>query len=126
MSAWRPGGPAAWMACLACSTALAQIPPMAPDVPAKFTVPTADFDYIKRQVMIPMRDGVRLYTVIVIPRGAQHAPIILTRTPYEAKKRAERFVSPQLLATLPLGDELLVPQGYIRVFQDVRGKYRSE
>ncbi|HSY05671.1 MAG TPA: CocE/NonD family hydrolase [Steroidobacteraceae bacterium] len=126
MSVWRASGPALWVACLACSSVLAQTPPMQPDVPPKFTVPTADFDYIKRQVMIPMRDGVRLYTVIVIPRGAQHAPIILTRTPYEAKKRAERFVSPHLLATLPMGDELLVPQGYIRVFQDVRGKYGSE
>jgi putative CocE/NonD family hydrolase len=112
----------AWLA----SGVAAQTPPMQPDIAPTFTVPSADFDYLKREVMIPMRDGVRLYTVIVIPKGAQHAPIILTRTPYEAKKRAERFVSPHMLATLPMGDELLVPEGYIRVFQDVRGKYRSE
>jgi uncharacterized protein len=104
----------------------AQTPPMQPDISPAFTVKTADWDYEKREVMIPMRDGVRLYTVIVIPKGAQHAPMILTRTPYEAKKRAERFVSPHMLATLPMGDEVFVPEGYIRVFQDVRGKYLSE
>src|ERR1700733_14693959 len=123
MSGMRSGWLAvAWLA----SGVAAQTPPMQPDIAPTFTVPSADFDYLKREVMIPMRDGVRLYTVIVIPKGAQHAPIILTRTPYEAKKRAERFVSPHMLATLPMGDELLVPEGYIRVFQDVRGKYRSE
>ena len=76
--------------------------------------------------MIPMRDGVKLYTVIVVPKDARHAPIILTRTPYNAAKRAERNVSPQMLATLPQGDEVFVADGYIRVFQDVRGKYGSE
>src|SRR5437762_11355080 len=76
--------------------------------------------------MIPMRDGVKLHTVIVVPKGAHGAPIILTRTPYEAKKRAERFVSPHILASLPMGDEVFAPEGYIRVFQDVRGKYGSE
>ncbi|MFT2598260.1 hypothetical protein ACMWP3_25700, partial [Escherichia coli] len=34
------------------------------DIPAKFAPPEADRDYIKREVMIPMRDGVKLYTVI--------------------------------------------------------------
>ena len=42
------------------------------------------FDYVKRDVMIPMRDGVKLHTVIVVPKGAAHAPILLTRTPYNA------------------------------------------
>jgi uncharacterized protein len=35
--------------------------------------------------MIPMRDGVKLHTVILVPKGAKHAPILLTRTPYSAK-----------------------------------------
>src|SRR5208282_1963002 len=73
-----------------------------------------------------MRDGVKLYTVIVIPKGARNAPIILTRTPYNAAGRAERIRSPHMLATLPEGDEVFVADGYIRVFQDVRGKYGSE
>ncbi len=97
-----------------------------PDVPAKFTAPTASYDYIKRDVMIPMRDGVKLYTVIVIPKGATHAPMILTRTPYNAAKRAERSRSPHMLDILPQGDEVFVRDGYIRVFQDIRGKYGSE
>ncbi len=73
-----------------------------------------------------MRDGVKLHTVIVIPRGASHAPILLTRTPYDAAGRADREDSPHMLATLPQGDEVFVRDGYIRVFQDVRGKYGSE
>ena len=46
--------------------------------------PTASQDYIKRDVMIPMRVGVKLHTVIVVPKGAKSAPIPLTRTPYNA------------------------------------------
>jgi uncharacterized protein len=104
----------------------AQTSPLTPDVPANYQAPTAAYDYVKSEVMIPMRDGVKLHTVIVVPRGATHAPIILTRTPYDAWKRAERLQSPDMLATLPQGDEVFVNDGYIRVFQDVRGKYGSE
>ncbi len=113
---------------LACLFSLAQAdtPPLTPDIPAKFTAPTENADYIKRVEMIPMRDGVKLYTVIVIPKGATHAPILLTRTPYDAAKRTERNVSSSMLATLPQGDEVFVKAGYIRVFQDVRGKYGSQ
>ena len=96
------------------------------DIPAKFTPPHEDRDYIKREVMIPMRDGVKLYTVIVIPKGAVNAPIVLTRTPYNAAGRANRMDSPSMLSTLPLADEGFVKAGYIRVYQDVRGKYGSE
>jgi hypothetical protein len=96
------------------------------DIPAKFVRPTADDDYVKRVEMIPMRDGVKLYTVIVIAKGAKNAPIILTRTPYNAKKRAERTPGASMLAMLPLADEDYVRDGYIRVYQDIRGKYGSE
>ncbi len=99
---------------------------MQPDVPAKFEPPTSANDYVKREVMIPMRDGVKLFTVIVVPKGAKSTPIILTRTPYNAAKRAERNVSPHMLDILAMGDEVLVQEGYIRVFQDIRGKYGSE
>jgi putative CocE/NonD family hydrolase len=86
-----------------------------------------DADYVKRVEMIPMRDGVKLYTVIVTPKGAHDAPIILTRTPYNAAKRAARTEnSPSMLSTLPLSDEPFVKLGWIRVYQDVRGKYGSE
>jgi len=96
------------------------------DVPAKFTPPTDANDYVKREVMIPMRDGVKLYTIIVIPKGAVSAPIVLTRTPYNAAARASRMDSPAMLSTLPLSDEPFVKAGYIRVYQDIRGKYGSE
>src|SRR5689334_16662457 len=111
---------------LAVGAAAADTPPMQPDVPPSFLLPTGEWDYVRREVMIPMRDGVKLHTVIVLPRGAQHTPMILTRTPYSASGRAERLASPHMLASLPIGDDVLVPKGYIRVFQDVRGKYGSE
>jgi uncharacterized protein len=104
----------------------AQTSPETPDIPAKYQAPTGSYDYVKRVVMIPMRDGVKLYTVIVIPRGASRAPMILTRTPYNAAERAERSESMHMLGTLPQGDEVFVGADYIRVFQDIRGKYGSE
>jgi len=104
----------------------AQTPLDAPDMPKKFAEPTGHYDYEKRAVMIPMRDGVKLFTVIVVPKGAHSAPILLTRTPYDATGRTARFESPHMLATLPQGDEVFVADGYIRVFQDIRGKHGSE
>ncbi|QBE66924.1 CocE/NonD family hydrolase [Pseudoduganella lutea] len=117
------------LSLIASSTAAgatAQTPPMAPDIGGRFEAPTESADYVKRVVMIPMRDGVKLYTVIVVPKSARRAPMLLTRTPYNAAGRAQRNRSPAMLATLPQGDETFVQAGYIRVFQDVRGKYASE
>lgn len=110
---------------LLASQAAAQTSPMAPDIVAGFAAPQEQADYIKRVVMIPMRDGVKLHTVIVVPKGASKAPIILTRTPYNAAGRAKRNASPSMQASLPLGDEVL-GRDFIRVFQDVRGKFGSE
>ena len=56
------------------------------ETPTKFEAPTASFDYVKRNVMIAMRDGVKLNTVIIVPKGAKGAPILLTRTPYNANE----------------------------------------
>src|SRR5262245_2176520 len=115
---------AALLACVVFVSA--QTPPLTPDIPPKFEVPTSGYDYVKRDVMIPMRDGVKLHTVIVVPKGAKNAPMILTRTPYNASNRTSRNRSPYMLAILPEGDGVFVTDGYIRVFQDVRGKYGSE
>src|SRR3989449_5343538 len=104
----------------------AQISPLTPDIPPKFETPTGSYEYVKRDVMIPMRDGVKLHTVIVVPKGARNAPMIMTRTPYNATRRTERTQSTRMLAILPEGDEVFAADGYIRVFQDVRGKYGSE
>ncbi|KQZ26846.1 CocE/NonD family hydrolase [Duganella sp. Root1480D1] len=110
---------------LLASHAGAQTSPMAPDIVPGFDAPQEQADYIKRVVMVPMRDGVRLHTVIVVPKGASKAPIILTRTPYSADGRARRNASPYMQSTLPQGDEVF-GRDFIRVFQDVRGKYGSE
>lgn len=105
----------------------AQTPAMAPDIPAsRFDVTVPGADYVKKVEMIPMRDGVKLYTVIVVPKNAKGAPMMLTRTPYNAAKRAERNISPNMLSLLPEGDDNFIAGGYIRVFQDVRGKHGSE
>ncbi|HEY0646799.1 CocE/NonD family hydrolase [Phenylobacterium sp.] len=117
---------AAACAALALSPASAQTPPMTPDIAKDFKWPTASYDYEKRVEMVPMRDGVKLYTVMIIPKGAKDAPILLTRTPYNAKKTAQRALSPHAAATGAQVDEPFLADGYIRVYQDVRGKHGSE
>jgi putative CocE/NonD family hydrolase len=110
-------------------TAQAQTAPMAPDIPAtKFATTVPNADYVKQEFMIPMRDGVKLYTVVVIPKSIADgkAPIMLTRTPYNAAGRAGRMQSPHIASMLGDGDDAFIENGYIRVFQDVRGKYGSE
>ncbi|GBD55707.1 CocE/NonD family hydrolase [Gluconobacter wancherniae] len=97
------------------------------DIPAHVSMPTDARDYIKRDVMIPMRDGVKLHTVIAIPKNAHQAPILLTRTPYHASERLNRIPNaPSIRSISPQGDGVFIEEGYIRVFQDVRGKYGSE
>ena len=103
--------PRALLCVAACGVSLsldagAQTPPMTPDVPAKFVAPTDRNDYAKREAMIPMRDGVKLFTVMIVPKGVKDAPILLTRTPYNAKRNAERTVSPYAAATGAQMDEL--------------------
>lgn len=116
------------LALLLAGSALAQTAPMAPDITGrKFVAPETQRDFSKRVVMIPMRDGVKLYTVILMPKGAHAAPILLTRTPYNAAKRADRTPNAATYVdALPQGDGVFAEDGYIRVFQDVRGKYGSE
>ena len=113
-------------ALIATPIAAQQMAPAGGDVPANYSVPKVGYDYDKRVVMVPMRDGTKQYTVIVVPKGATNAPIVLTRTPYNAAGRANRMDSPKMISTLPLADEGFVRDGYIRVYQDVRGKYGSE
>jgi uncharacterized protein len=96
------------------------------DIPGDFKVVTDADDYIKRDAMIPMRDGVKLYTVIVVPKGAAHAPMILDRTPYGADKFVSSSDSPHRAMALPNSFGELSEAGYIIVCQDVRGKYKSE
>jgi hypothetical protein len=85
-----------------------------------------NFDFDRREEMIRMRDGVRLFTVILIPRTKEPMPIMLTRTPYDVYKRVPPEKGPRLESALPGGDDIFAGADYIRVYQDVRGKYRSE
>src|SRR6202047_3108487 len=97
--------------------------------PAHFQPVTKDFDFERREVMILMRDGVKLHTVIVVPKGAKNAPILLTRTPYNADEQISHRASSHLGPAIWGYDnatEVIVEDGYIRVIQDVRGKYNSE
>ena len=116
-----------------------QYPALPSETPAKFEPKTDSFDYVRREVMIPMRDGVKLYTVILAPKNARDAPILLTRTPYNANdltshdprggEKRDAAPSAHLGPNLNGYDnatEVIVEGGYIRVVQDVRGKYRSE
>jgi predicted acyl esterase len=114
------------LACGASTSAEERGAILPSETPATFTPRTDEFDYIKRQEMVPMRDGVMLKTFILIPKGAKDAPILLTRTPYNASERVLRFNSPHLAAAVAQMDDTAVAAGYIIVYQDVRGKYGSE
>jgi putative CocE/NonD family hydrolase len=118
------------------TTAVAQ-KPQYPDYPSEtpehFQAPTQGMDYERRVVMIPMRDGVKLHTVILlpkgVPKGAAHAGILMTRTPYSADALTMNSPSQHLGSALWGYDnavETIIGGGYIRVVQDIRGKYGSE
>jgi len=79
-------------------------------------------NYTKREVMVPVRDGIKLFTAIYEPKDkSQKYPILLNRTPYTvAPYGADKFRT-------SLGpDALFAKEGYIFVYQDVRGKTMSE
>lgn len=79
-------------------------------------------NYTKREVMIPMRDGVKLFTSIYEPKDtSQPYPILLDRTPYTVSPYgADKYKT-------SLGPNELFPrEGYIFVYQDVRGRWMSE
>ena len=104
-------------------------PGLASETPASFAPVTTSFDYVRREVMIPMRDGVRLHTVVLVPRGATRAPILLTRTPYKANALTSHTNSSHLGPALDGYDnavDVIVDGAYIRVVQDARGKYGSD
>jgi uncharacterized protein len=113
------------------SAAVAQSPQVTPDmvqtgsdIPANWEEPHPGYDYEKRDVMIPMRDGVKLHTVIVVPKGAKGLPILLERTPYNA----DRLTSdkPHMRDAVWSAQREWADDGYIIATQDIRGKYGSE
>jgi len=89
-----------------------------------FSDPPAETDFSIREEMIPMRDGVGLYTLILSPKdAATPLPVILLRTPYNAKMTVGNLAVSSLeeaLGTRYMGSD------YIYVFQDIRGRFKSE
>ena len=104
----------------------APIDPMMNDKVPSYDWVRPQADYVRREVMMPMRDGTKLYTVIVFRKGTKDAPILLSRTPYDANGATSRNRSQKIEEVLPVMDAPFVNDGYIRVYQDVRGLHKSE
>jgi putative CocE/NonD family hydrolase len=102
------------------------VTPMTPDVVASYDSVRPEADFMKRVAMVPMRDGTKLYTVIVMRKGTTNGPILLSRTPYDAKGSTARTPSQSIVDILPIMDKEFVNDGYIRVYQDIRGLHNSE
>ena len=112
-----------------CAAQQPQYPDYPSETPEHFKPATTGWDYTRREAMIPMRDGVKLHVVILVPKGAKNAAILLTRTPYSADGQTQNSASSHLGPTLYGYDnatDVIVEGGYIRVVEDIRGKYGSE
>ena len=95
------------------------------DIPSSFTPTEASFDFQRRQVDIPMRDGVKLHAVIVARKDARRAPIVLERTPYGSDEDTGHAASAHGAMKVSAAAAMLLDAGYILVYEDVRGKYGS-
>jgi uncharacterized protein len=81
-------------------------------------------NYTKEEVMIPMRDGIKLFTSIYVPNdGKEKHPILIMRTPYSVAPYGKNSFSSRLYTT---HWDNYVKENYIIVMQDVRGRYMSE
>lgn len=78
-------------------------------------------NYTKKEVMIPMRDGVRLYTSIYAPINSNDCPVLIVRTPYSCAPYGEGWKG-----DLTEYMQEFLKNSYMVVFQDVRGRYMSE
>ena len=81
--------------------------------------------YSKREVMIPMRDGVKLYTAIYEPKdNREKHPILMMRTPYSCEPYGEQF--DRSVKDREGSMKNYLEHNYILVFQDIRGRHKSE
>jgi hypothetical protein len=103
--------------------ALPQTLPARPSQASSETQPAGiHSQYAKREVLIPMRDGVKLFTAIYTPKDRSRTyPILMQRTPYGAYPYGEQTLLDQLGPSTRFQDE-----GFIFVYQDVRGRMMSE
>lgn len=85
-------------------------------------------NYTKMEVMVPMRDGVRLFTSIYIPKEKNKGgwPILLNRTPYTVGPYGKDKNGKDQFKTSLGPDPLFAREGYIFAYQDVRGRWMSE
>ena len=101
--------------CAALGAALAASTWVAQSGQASAAVP----GFSETRAMIPMRDGAKLFTVIFVPKNAQPPlPFLIMRTPYGAPSSPRPLMSESY--------KELVDEGYIFVYQDIRGRYKSE
>ena len=122
----RTAAPILSLLAAAAAPAPQRVTPMTPDVVASYDAVRPQADFIRREAMVPMRDGTRLYTVIYMKKGTHDGPILLSRTPYDAKGSTSRTASLKLVDVLPIMYREFVDDGYIIVQQDIRGLHRSE
>ncbi len=111
---------------LAASAGAQTVTPMTPDVVKSYDKVRPDANFIRREAMVPMRDGTKLYTVIVMKKGTKNGPILLSRTPYDAKSSVARVASQDIDEIVAAMDIEFVDDGYVRVYQDIRGLHNSE
>ncbi|MEI7758378.1 MAG: CocE/NonD family hydrolase, partial [Bacteroidota bacterium] len=82
--------------------------------------------YTKHTYMIPMRDGIKLFTMVLTPNAAnQPSPFLIQRTPYGADipiPNGDSIIPVKFMGSL----KAMAKEGYIFVFQDMRGKFKSE
>lgn len=104
----------------------ARVTPMTPDVVDQYERVRSTADFVRREAMVPMRDGVKLFTVVMMKKGTADAPILLSRTPYDASQQTGRVKSQRIVDMLEVMDAEFVEDGYIRVYQDIRGMHKSE
>jgi hypothetical protein len=99
-------------------TVAALLPPLT--LRAQQPVPAIDSVFGRREMQIPMRDGVRLFTVILTPkRASQPLPILMSRTPYGTSGWGGTV-------DIAVAFKALIDDGYVFVFQDIRGQHQSE
>jgi putative CocE/NonD family hydrolase len=104
----------AGLAVIATFAAVSMSPAQAPyDVKA---------NYVKREVFIPMRDGVKLFTIIYSPKTTtERSPMLMTRTAYGIGP-----YGPDAFRAVVGPNNEFAKEGYIFVYQDTRGKFKSE
>lgn len=108
-------------ACLSAVAILLCLLLQPPDAAAHHE-PSPRDDFTVREAMVPMRDGVKLFTLILVPKAATGPlPILLERTPYDCS----RALSTSSTRLQVIRGSKYVGSGYIYVVQDIRGRFKS-